>query len=338
MTSREIVQRAIEFRHPERLPLSFPLLGFSDLYGVGYKQAAGWAPREPGVDEWGCPWQKTIQPNMGQVRDNPLKDWAAMDSYDFPDPCAPGRFDDIERQLQGAGDKYVLIGSGFTLFERAHFLHGYAETLQDMYLHPNEVHQLLDHILEFQLGIVTGAKRFQGAIDGFMMTDDWGTQLGPMIGLPLWREFFRPRYQRLFAAIREAGLHSWLHSCGRINAIIGDLIEIGLDVVEVEQPRVLGIEEVGRLYGGRICFETVVDIQQTIPSGTLENIRAEARLLWEHWASARGGLVIKDYSPRASDDASINYSYEKRLAMFEAFWKVGATACGALPTVSVPTQ
>jgi uroporphyrinogen decarboxylase len=324
MTSREIVQRAIEFRHPERIPLVFQLLGFSDVYDVRPSPPAGWVPPGDGVDEWGCRWEKTDEPNMGQPKGNPLKDWDALADYRFPDPYAPGRFDEVAAQLKRAGDKYVLIVSQFGLFERDHFLHGYPETLRDLYLEPEKVHYLLDRVLEYQLGFVDCVSRFGGAIHGLFMTDDWGTQLGPMIGVPLWRKFFKPRYQRLFAAAHAAGLHTWLHSCGRINAIIPELVEVGLDVVEVEQPRVLGVEEIGRQLRGKLAFATLVDIQNTIPSGTLDDIRAEARLLWESWGGPAGGLVIKDYSYKASDDASISYTHEKRLAMFEAFWELGA--------------
>ncbi|MBI2940058.1 MAG: hypothetical protein HYY04_06420 [Chloroflexi bacterium] len=331
MTSREIVQRAIEFRDPERIALIFPQLGFSDTFGVRYQTAAGWQPSCEFEDEWGCVWEKTEIPNMGQPTTPVIKDWGDLATYRFPDPHAPGRFDHAEAQLAQAGDKYVVGGCGFTLLERAKYLRGFAELLEDLYLAPEKTHYLLDRILEFQLGIVDGYRQFNRAGDrmfhGIMMSDDWGTQLGPMISLPLFREFFKPRYERLFAAIHEIGCHAWLHSCGRINAYLPDFLSIGLDVINPQQPNVLGIEEAGREFAGRICFDTTADIQTTMPRGDADEIRAEARRIWEHWGGPHGGLIIRDYS----DYPGIGAAPASRLVLFRAFWELGAG--GDLPEV-----
>ena len=56
MTSYEIVRRAVEFDTPERIPIRFGSMGIDDTFGVGIASAAGWTPREPCADEWGCVW------------------------------------------------------------------------------------------------------------------------------------------------------------------------------------------------------------------------------------------------------------------------------------------
>ncbi len=70
----------------------------------------------------------------------------------------------------------------------------------------------------------------------------------------MWRAFFKERYRRLFAAFHEAKIHVWMHSCGHINDVIEEWIECGLDVVNLQQPRNLGIEEIGRRYRGRVAL------------------------------------------------------------------------------------
>jgi uroporphyrinogen decarboxylase len=52
-----------------------------------------------------------------------------------------------------------------------------------------------------------------------------------MIRPALWREFFKPAYARLFELARNAGKQVWFHSDGAIAAIIPDLIEIGVQVL-----------------------------------------------------------------------------------------------------------
>jgi hypothetical protein len=83
-----------------------------------------------------------------------------------------------------------------------------------------------------------------------------------------------------------------MHSCGKINAIIEGLIEAGLEVINSSQPRALGIEEIGQQFCGRICFESVCDIQNTLPLKGPAEIRREAQSLLEHWAAPDGGFII----------------------------------------------
>ena len=170
--------------------------------------------------------------------------------------------------------------------------------------------------MEYDLGIIGNiAARFPGRIHGFRFTDDWGTELATFINPALWDEFFKPRYKRIFDAAHAAGWHVWMHSCGKINAIIEGLIEIGLDVINLQQPRVLGIEEIGRRFRGRICFESLCDIQHTLPFKGRGEIREEARLLLEHWATPKGGFILSDYG----DGDAIGVPVEKKRIMLEAF-------------------
>jgi uroporphyrinogen decarboxylase len=325
MTSYQIVRRAIELGSPERLPVQFAALGINDTYGVGPGSAEGWEPSQPNEDEWGCVWHKPPEDsgitNMGQPKGHPLTSWDLLDEINFPDPDDDARYRHIEEALAGAGDKYVLIGCGFTLFERMHYLRGFTELLADMYVSPNMVHELAERVLEYPVGVARNVgKRFRGRVDGFSMTDDWGTQASSITSIPMWREFFKDRYQRLYDAIHDAGMHAWMHSCGHINEIIAEWIDTGLDVVNLQQPTNLGIEEIGRRYRGKICFSSLCDIQKTLPWGSYDDIRREAALLLQHWSTPEGGFILSDYG----DGAAIGVSDDRKRVMLEAFCELAA--------------
>ncbi len=325
MTSYEIVKRAVEFGRPERIPIRFAALGFDDVYDVWPSAPKGWTPREPGADEWGCVWEHPPEGsgivNMGQPKGHPLTSLDLMDELEWPDPNDDSRYEHIESVLSRSGDKYVLSGTGFTFFERMHFLLGMPELFMEMHERPALVHELAERVLAFPIRIAHQlGKRFHGRIHGFTMTDDWGTQQACFLSLPMWREFFKERYRRLFDAIHEAGMHAWMHSCGHINDVIGEWIDCGLDVVNLQQPRNLGIEEIGRRYRGRICFESLCDIQTTLPRGNPQEIREEAAFLLEQWATPEGGFILSDYG----DDEPIGVSLEAKRIMFEAFIDLAA--------------
>ena len=66
-------------------------------------------------------------------------------------------------------------------------------------------------------------------------------------------------------------------------------------MVNLQQPRALGIHEIGECYHGRIAFESLADIQHTLPTGDRSLIERDARELMEYWADEDGGFVFSDY-------------------------------------------
>ena len=325
MSSYEVVRRAVEFQGPGRLPLRFEALGLSDVHNVGWNQiGTGDHCLRETTDEWGCLWMRSEVNNMGQVKGHPLADWRALAHFRWPDPDDPAFYEGMEDRFAGADGKYVMTGIFMLLFERMHALHGFENTLTDLVLERDRIEMLADRVVEFNLGIIENiARRFPDRIHGFSFTDDWGTQQNVFVKPQLWDEFFKPRYKRIFDACHEAGWHVWMHSCGRVNTIIESLIEIGLDVINLQQPRALGIEEIGRRFRGRICFESLCDIQHTLPFKGADEIREEARLLLEHWAAPDGGFVLSDYG----DGQAIGVELEKKQIMLDAFleadpWRV----------------
>lgn len=316
-SSCEVVRRAIEFEHPDRLPMLFGSLGISDTHSVGWKQiGTGDHQYRETVDEWGCLWRRSEMQNMGQVKGHPLEDWGALKTYRWPDPHDPKFYEGVEQGFEAAGDKYVTTGIFMLLFERMHALHGFEPTLAELYLERERMEFLADRIVEFDLGIIDEmSRRFPGRIHGFSFTDDWGTERATFVSPAFWDDFFRPRYKRIFDACHAANWHVWMHSCGKVNAIIGGLIEIGLNVINLQQPRALGIEEIGGQFAGRICFSSLCDIQATLPRGNERAIRDEAQLLIDQWSTEAGGFILSDYG----NGEAIGVPLETKEVMLDAF-------------------
>ena len=283
------------------------------------RQESGWFFDNPVADDWGCQWDKTDLNNMGQVVGHPLKDWGKLATYRPPNPRNPFYFERIEDGIRDAGDRYVVITSHFNLIERLHMLHGFAETLEDFYLAPEKIHQALDMILEYKLEhIDEAAKRLGDRVHGIFLTDDWGTQNNTFVSREIFAAFFHERYQRLFDAIHGHGWHVILHSCGRINDFVPLFIEVGVDVLNMQQPQTYGIKELGQQYGGKVCFLTTADIQATLPKEDPAAVRAEVRELVEHWSRPEGGLIVFNYG----DSDSIGVSDDIAEVMFREFYQL----------------
>lgn len=320
VSSRELIRRVIEFRDPPRIGLKFRTVGFTDCHDLWARDAAGYTWRSSGNDAWGCFWQRSDADNVGQVTGHPLGEAEALNGYRPPDAHHPSRWADFAEQLSEADERYTMFCLGHGLFERLHLLRGYEPALAGFYTEPETTERVLDLILSFHLGQLEEAcARTGDRLDSVAMADDWGVQNGLVISLPTFRRYFASRYERLFGAVKERGLHMWLHSCGKVNEVVDDLIELGLNVINIQQPRITGIDDIGRRFAGRICFETILDVQSTFPLGTAEDIRTEARELVDKWGTEHGGLIASDYE----DAAAIGTTLERRRWAFEAFARFG---------------
>lgn len=297
MISKELVRRAIEFNGPPRVPINYSNRDFdrSDTISLGWQPARDFAPDQEGATEWGYLWE-VLDATMGQPRTHPLEDWDRLRDYVPPDAMAPGRFDALEAALPRWRDKFIKFSVGISGFNQATFLRGFQAFLTDLCLAHECAEQVLDIVFDFENALI--ARALDYPVDAVAFGDDWGTQRGLMIPLAQWQTLFKPRYAAQFAAIRSAGKKVWFHSCGDVHAIIGDLIEIGVDVIELLQPDLLGVERLARDFGGRICFCCSVDHQRRAISGSRDEIFAYARKLRDSLGAFNGGFIayVEDYS------------------------------------------
>jgi len=311
MTSREIVRQTIEFRGPERLPWNLPEKYGTDFAGVGMSPSPDARPVQ-GADEWGAVWENIGGGKLGQVKDFPLKDWSDFPRLRIPDIREPRRWEKLAGARERAGDKF-LLANGISLYERVHFVRGLENTWMDIYQAPDELGHLLDILVDMNLYAIEQYAR--AGADGYIWCDDWGLQDRLMIAPAAWRAIWKPRYARIYAAAHAAGLKTFLHSCGYIVDILDDLIEIGLDVIHMDQQENMGLELLDRRFGGRITFYAPVDIQATMVRGTLEEIRAYCRRMMWHLARPGGGFIPCWYS----DPAGAGHRPEAIDAMCEEF-------------------
>jgi len=299
--SKEIVIRSLEFKYPERIPLMLESCGYTDILNLFICPDKDWRPNlpewsfenNPGkyIDEWGCIWTVTKENDMGQVTGHPLVDLEKVKNYKFPNPNAEGRFKEVFKVKQN-NSKYKLFWIQLTLFERLYMLHGFSDTLIDIKIKTKDIEELLDIILNFNLEVIERINKERIPVDGIGITDDWGTGESLFISPELWRKVFKKRYRKLINLSHKYGLHVWMHSDGRINEIMNDLIEIGVDAINLNSPELLGIEEVGKRWKGKINFFSSIDTQKTLVFGSEKEIREEFEKVAYNWASKKGGLII----------------------------------------------
>jgi uroporphyrinogen-III decarboxylase len=318
MNRQEIVIRAIEFDGPEHVPLIFPIFRDADVAFLPLLIAdpvTGWDGHRSGEDEWGCYWT-VMGETIGQVTGHPLADWDNFETYKFPDPYNEKRFSKVEEaKKQIKEQKYLMGNVWFTLFERMHFLRGFPNLLIDLNRDKRKVLILADRILDIQIEIVKQWADF--GVDGIAFTDDWGGRERTFIHPKIFREIFKPRYKRLFDSVHREGMHAYLHSDGKINEIIHDLVEAKLDVLHNPTPRLLGINNLARSIGGKMCFCCCCDNQSTMIYGTKAEIRKEAKYLVDALGCFKGGFIA------IMSNGTLKVDPKKHRIMYEAFREFG---------------
>jgi uroporphyrinogen decarboxylase len=246
-------------------------------------------------DEWGARWRHAFGGVGSTTVSYPLADWAQLDEYlatKMPNPRAPGRLDAAVNVLQLHGaTKYCYAFHAGTLFERFHMLRGMENVFTDLYVNPSESHKLLDALCNHTLEMA----RYwcEIGVDGIMFADDWGTQTSLMISPAMWRETFKPYYKIIFDEVHRLGKDVMFHSCGHVLPIVGDLIDVGVDVLDPLQPKAMDLAQLAREYGGKISFSGGIDVQDLLAFGKPQEIKDEICRLIDTVSRPYGdGLII----------------------------------------------
>ena len=92
-----------------------------------------------------------------------------------------------------------------------------------------------------------------------------------------------------------------------------------MNIINIHQPRLLGIDEVSAIARGKVCFEVAVDVQSTMPTGDKNLIEAEAKELIEKWGTDKGGIIGVEYGYLNA----IGTTKESMLYALECFEKYG---------------
>lgn len=233
-------------------------------------------------------------------------------SYHRPDPptarlgvWGQGSYEDFYQSAQRwhEAGKYVVACIYGTIFETAYWTRGMDNFLSDMLTCPQYVHALLGDFLRRNLVMLENIL-WCPHIDGVLLGSDWGTQRALIMSPAAWTEFIRPCEQAQYELIKSYGKHVWLHSCGCITSIIPGLIELGVDVLNPVQPECMDLAYLKREFGRDLTFWGGLSTQTTLPFGTPEEVRQEARAVRD--LLGRGGGLI--FAPAQELQADVPFA------------------------------
>ena len=250
------------------------------------------------TDEWGVGWKNiAYQTRFGsgfytEFHNPPLADDAAIDSYQPPDPHRPELYRAVERTVRDFGGDHWIVGScQTTIWETAVALRGFENLLMDLIEDPDLVGRILDIPQRYHTAVCR--RLVELGVDMVWLGDDIGAQHSMIMSPDQWRRLLKPRFASLIAELKSINpaVKIAYHTDGYVEPVIGELIEIGVDVLHPVQPACMDPAKLKQQFGDRLCFMGTVDEQHTLPFGSVEDVRREV-LERLRTVGKSGGLIL----------------------------------------------
>jgi uroporphyrinogen decarboxylase len=219
-------------------------------------------------------------------------------NYSWPDPDDPGWVRGMKDRLKWIRentDCAAVLNLPSSFVHITQYLRGFEDWYCDFILHTKEMEALFDAVLEITMKISSHYLQEVGReVDIVLCSDDLGAQNALQMSREHYLKYIKPRHAKFFRLIHELSPGKLLlHSCGSVAAIIDDLIEIGVDILNPVQVSAAGMnpKELKKKYHGRLAFWGGTDSQKTFPKGSVTEVKRMVENLIEDMGEG-GGYVL----------------------------------------------
>lgn len=318
------INNGMDERVLKALEVDFRRVG--SLVGSGERPVRGRADRQ--VDMWGVERAWTGQ--YWDIIKSPLKGATIEDLKAFPWPEPEQWFsekqllgyrEDARRLWQETDTVVVAEHPVFGVLELGCWMCGFDDFLLRVAGDHDFVRCFFDIVYDLQKRFIQ--PYYQAVGDYIHLTtsgDDFGMQTGPFISPRAFRTLVAPYFKERIAFTRQfTQAHYWHHSCGSVHAIIPDLLDCGVEILNPIQPGAhqMEPERLKNDYGARLVFHGGFDTQNVLPFGSQTEIEAEAQRVISAMKPG-GGYIFS-----AAHNIQPDVPPENVLTLFQAAKKIG---------------
>ncbi len=279
-------------------------------------------PIPPDEDVFGIRYQDTNY-GLGEYHDpiyHPLAQYTSVEEieaeYRWPDPDW-WDYSDVPKQVVGHEDQ-VIRGGGSEPFATLKWLRGVVQGYIDLVENPEMVHYILGKCYEicYQQTLRT-YEAVPGKVIWTWVAEDVGSQEGLLVSLKHIEAYFLPHMKRMIDLVHSAGAFAFHHSDGAVRENVPNMIGVGIDVLDPVQWRARGMEREAlvRDFGDRLVFHGGMDNQQTLPFGTVEDVRQEVADNLRILGAKNGYILGPCHNIQAVSPP------ENVVAMYDAAWE-----------------
>ncbi|TFF87907.1 MAG: methyltransferase [Promethearchaeota archaeon] len=160
--------------------------------------------------------------------------------------------------LKNKSQRIIILGLNISVFQGMHSYRRMDRLLIDTLRKPQKVSKFVEILVGFYKKLLKKICKYVGDIvDIITFSDDLGENKGLMINPETYRNLFKPGHQYLCDYIKKhSSMKIFFHSCGSIKALIPDLIDCGIDILNPIQINAndMNPEEIKKLFGDEITL------------------------------------------------------------------------------------
>lgn len=228
-------------------------------------------------DPVGNPLARVTSPAELDQFDALFERWDFSYTYDEPLESLAAR----AKQQYESTDRAVVTLWRMHYLQAGMLMRGYERFLMDLVVNKDLTHAIMAKLHRAYMDRIDAfLAAFGPWFDIVFLTDDLGTQKGPMISPAVYREMIYPYIAEAVGRIKAAGKKVAMHSCGAVAAFVPYLIEMGVDALNPVQVSARGMNpaELVRQYGRDITFwGGGCDTQHALNAAAPETVRADVR-------------------------------------------------------------
>lgn len=227
-------------------------------------------------DEWGIGSVPTLY-EIPDFKYHPLEQLTTVEeinNYPWPDLGEDYRYIETANKIREYQNRdYAVCGEMYqTIFETAWLMRNMQTFFLDFCLNEDLAHAICENITQIR---IKQARLFAKAgVDVIRFGDDIVSQQGLMMSLETYNTFFKSRMRRIIDAAKEVNpdVIIFMHSCGKVEEVIDDFIEAGVEVLNPLQPECNNLKEINSKYKNKLSFWGGIGVQSVMPNGTPEEV------------------------------------------------------------------
>ncbi len=152
--------------------------------------------------------------------------------------------------------------SGVNVFELMHPVCGHEHMLVGMALDPDWVRDMASTYADLTIALQEILFAEEGYPDGIWFYEDMGFKERPFMSPAMYREIIQPYHKRTIAYAKSHDLPVVMHSCGFVAPLVPDLIEAGIDCLQVIEVKAgMDLLRLHREFGDRLSFMGGIDVR-----------------------------------------------------------------------------
>lgn len=256
------------------------------------------------MDQWGIRWRrgKGVAGFYHDVDSTLRHDEATLDDlkkWKLPDPHDPGRVRGLREQAQKLHEENeyaIVLNLRVLLLDLLRWIRGSEQVMIDMMVNRAFFDGMIEKLMEYFYPLSSTALDLAGEYaDVVTFADDLAFQDRLSQSLDVYRNSaLKSAHRKLIELINnKSKAKVWFHCCGAAYDVIGDLIDIGVDILNPVQVSAAGMDtaRLKRDFGKHIAFWGAIDTQHVLPHGTPAEVKAEVRKRIADLGPG-GGLVV----------------------------------------------